>query len=94
MVTSETRQEIAPREGTTQPTEKTGRIVTFLWNLSKNGVKGNTLGSNSSILRKLAKHTDLTPESVKEYLAKEWNDNTKSLTVIVYGSFLKFARLT
>jgi len=83
-------------EGTAQPTEKTGRIVTYLWNLSQNGVKGNTLGSYSSILRKLAKHTDLTPESVKEYLAKdkEWNDATKSLTVIVYGSFLKFSGLT
>ena len=92
MVTSETRQGTAPREGTTQPTEKTGKIVEFLWNLKQNGIKGNTLGSYSAILRKLAKNTDLSPESVKEYLAKdkEWNDATKSLSVIVYGSFLKF----
>jgi integrase len=95
LVTSETRQEIAPREGTTQTTENTGRIVEFLWNLKQNGVKGNTLGSYSSILRKLAKHTDLMPESVKEYLSrtKDWNDATKSLSVIVYGSFLKFIGL-
>jgi integrase len=96
LVTSETRQEIAPREGTAQTTENSGRIVEFLWNLKQNGAKGNTLGSYSSILRKLAKHTDLMPESVKEYLAKtkEWNDATKSLSVIVYGSFLKFIGLT
>jgi integrase/transposase-like protein len=95
LVMSETRQEIAPREGTSQPTENIGRIVEFLWNLKQNGVKSNTLGSYSSILRKLAKHTDLMPESVKEYLSKtkEWNDATKSLSVIVYGSFLKFIGL-
>jgi integrase/recombinase XerD len=95
LVTSETQQN-AQREGTTQLTDKTGKIVEFLWNLSQNGVKGNTLGSYSAVLRKLAKNTDLTPESVKEYLAKtkEWTDATKGMTVIVYGSFLKFNNLS
>ena len=61
-----------------------------------NGVKGNTLGSYSAVLRKLAKNTDLTPEAVKEFLAKtqEWNEATKQMVVIVYGSFLKFNNLT
>ena len=96
LVTSETRQENAQREGTLQPTDKTGKIVEFLWNLRQNGVQGNTLGSYSAVLRKLAKYTDLTPESVKEYLAKdkEWNEATKAMTVIVYGSFLKFNNLS
>jgi integrase len=95
LVTSQTQQN-AQREGTTQPTDKTGKIVEFLWNLRQNGVKGNTLGSYSAVLRKLAKNTELTPESVKEYLAKttEWNDATKAMTVIVYGSFLKFNNIT
>ena len=94
MVTSQTQQN-AQREGTTHPTDKTGKIVEFLWNLSQNGVKGNTLGSYSAVLRKLAKNTDLTPEAVKEYLAKtqEWNEATKQMVVIVYGSFLKFNNL-
>ena len=94
MVTSQTQQN-AQREGTTQSTDKTGKIVEFLWNLSQNGVKGNTLGSYSAVLRKLSKNTDLTPESVKEYLAKtqEWNEATKQMVVIVYGSFLKFNNL-
>ena len=94
LVTSQTQQN-AQREGT-QPTDKTAKIVEFLWNLRQNGVKGNTLGSYSAVLRKLAKHTDLTPEPVKEYLAKteEWNDATKQKMVIVYGRFLKFNNLT
>ncbi len=93
LVTSQTQQN-AQREGTTQP-DKTAKIVEFLWNLRQNGVKGNTLGSYSAVLRKLAKNTDLTPEAVKEYLAKtkEWNEATKQMVVIVYGSFLKFNNL-
>ena len=95
LVTSGTRQETAQREGTTQLTDKTGKIVEFLWNLRQNGVQSNTLGSYGAVLRKLAKNTDLTPEAVKEYLAKdkEWNEATKAMTVIVYGSFLKFNNL-
>jgi len=44
----------------------------------------------------LANKTDLTPENVKEYLAKtnEWSDSTKSLCVIVYGSFMKYLGLS
>ncbi|MBT0160416.1 tyrosine-type recombinase/integrase [Candidatus Bathyarchaeota archaeon A05DMB-2] len=96
LVTSGTRQETAQREGTTQLTDKTGKIVEFLWNLSQNGVQSNTLGSYGAVLRKLAKNTDLTPEAVKEYLAKdkEWNEATKAMAVIVYGSFLKFNNLS
>jgi len=95
LVASETQQN-AQREGTAQLTDKTGKIVEFLWNLSQNGVKGNTLGSYSAVLRKLAKNTDLTQEAVKEFLAKtqEWNEATKQMVVIVYGSFLKFNSLT
>lgn len=43
LVTSQTQQN-AQREGTSQPIDKTGKIVEFLWNLSQNGVKSNTLG--------------------------------------------------
>jgi integrase len=95
-LTEKPQMETAQREGTAQLADKTGKIVEFLWNLSQNGVKGNTLGSYSAVLRKLAKNTDLTPESVKAYLAKdkEWTDATKGMTVIVYGSFLKFNNLS
>jgi hypothetical protein len=58
----------------------------------------HTLGSYSAILRKLAKHTDLTPESIKEYLAKDkdiysdirkqqWN-TTKQETYYTYSKCL------
>ena len=92
----ESRREVAQREGTVQATDAKGKIVEFLWQLKKNGVKGITLKSYGSILRKLARYTDLTPEGVKEYLAKsdEWSDSTKSLSVIVYSSFLKFIGLS
>ena len=69
MVTSQTQQN-AQREGTTQPIDKTGKIVEFLWNLSQNGVKGNTLGSYSAVLRKLAKYTDLDTGSRKRVLSQ------------------------
>ncbi|MDI6848033.1 MAG: hypothetical protein QMD23_07935, partial [Candidatus Bathyarchaeia archaeon] len=92
----EARQEKAQREGTLQTADIKGKIVEFLWQLKKNGVKGITLKSYSSILKKLANKTDLTPENVKEYLAKtnEWSDSTKSLCVIIYGSFLKYIGLS
>ena len=92
LVKVESRQEKAQREGTVQAADIKGKIVEFLWYLKKNGIKSITLRSYGSMLRKLANETDLTPENVKEYLAKtnEWCDSTKSLCVIVYGSFLKF----
>ncbi|MEM2888033.1 MAG: tyrosine-type recombinase/integrase [Candidatus Bathyarchaeia archaeon] len=82
--------------GATATADAKGKIVEFLWHLQKNGVKGITLKSYSSILKKLANKTDLTPENVKEYLAKnsEWSDSTKSLCVIIYGSFLKYIGLS
>lgn len=96
MAISKTRQEEAQREGTVQVSDARGKIVEFLWQLKKNGVKSITLKSYGSILKKIASHTDLTPEGVKEYLAKndDWSDSTKSLCVIVYGSFLKFIDLS
>jgi len=96
LATVETRRESAQREGTQQTADIKGKIVEFLWQLKKNGVKSITLKSYSSILKKLANKTDLTPENVKEYLAKtsEWSDSTKSLCVIIYGSFLKYIGLS
>jgi len=96
LATVETRIGEAQREGTQQAADFKGKIVEFLWQLKKNGVKGITLKSYSSILKKLANKTDLTPENVKEYLAKtsEWSDSTKSLCVIIYGSFLKYIGLS
>lgn len=64
-----------------------GKVVEFLWHLKKNGARNATLKNHGSILRKLAAHTDLTPESVKEYLAKtgEWGDGHKK----VGGGYLR-----
>lgn len=96
LVKVETRQEKAQREGTAQAADIKGKIVEFLWHLKKNGIKSITLRSYGSMLKKLANNTNLAPENVKEYLAKtnEWCDSTKSLCVIVYGSFLKFIGLS
>jgi integrase/recombinase XerD len=96
LATVEAGRESAAREGTQQTADIKGKIVEFLWHLKKNGVKGITLKSYSSILKRLANKTDLTPENVKEYLAKtsQWSDSTKSLCVIVYGSFLKYMGLS
>jgi integrase/recombinase XerD len=88
----ETRQEKAQREGTAQTADINGKVVEFLWHLKQNGAKNATVKNHGSMLRKLAANTDLTPESVKEYLAKtsEWSDSSKSLCVVIYTTFLKF----
>jgi len=99
LVNSTTRQENAQREGTTQeqaPSDNAGKIVSFLWEMKQNGAKDITLKTWSFQLQKLAKHTDLTPESVKEYLAKttDWSDATKKSVVTIYGCFLKYCGIT
>lgn len=59
----------------------------------KNGAENATLKNYSSMPTKLPGNTDLTPESVKEYLTKtnEWRDSSKSLRVAICTTFLKFA---
>ena len=87
----------AQREGIqTQQTDNQSRIVNFLWNLKQDGAKDNTIRTYNGYLQKLAKHTDLTPDSVKEYLAKttEWTIATKQTVTVTYNSFLAFHGLT
>ncbi|MDR2719326.1 MAG: tyrosine-type recombinase/integrase [Nitrososphaerota archaeon] len=91
----------AQREGTpTQqeqiPLDNNGRIVQFLWEMKQNGAKDGTINAWCSTLKKLAKHTDMTPDSVKEYLAKttEWIESSKSSAVTAYNCFLKYSGIT
>ena len=88
----ETRNQEKAAGATAQTADIKGKVVDFLWHLKKNGAKNGTLKNYSSMLRKLAANTDLTSESVKEYLAKtnEWSDSSKSLCVVIYTTFLKF----
>ena len=81
---------------TEQSTDIRGKVVEFLWRLKMNGARSATLKNYSSMLRKLAANTDLTPQSVKEYLAKteEWGDSSKGLGVVIYTAFLKFIGLS
>jgi integrase len=92
----QSQQNNAQREGTpTQqeqtPSDNNGRIVSFLWAMKQNGKKNGTIRTWSFMLQKLAKHTDMTPDAVKEYLATttDWTDATKGTVVTMYNSFLK-----
>jgi integrase len=97
LVNSESRQEDAQREGTQQtPLDNNGKIVQFLWEMKKNGVTDATIRTWSSTLNKLAKHTDMTPENVKEYLSKttDWSNRTKISAVVTYNCFLTHYGIT
>ncbi|MCL2287920.1 MAG: tyrosine-type recombinase/integrase [Candidatus Bathyarchaeota archaeon] len=85
----------AQREGTQTQQNTTndvnGKIVSFLWEMKKSDIKDSSLKTWNCILRQLAKHTDMTPDDVKEYLAKraELSQATKRSYVAAYDKFLK-----
>lgn len=81
-------------QGTTEQTaDIRAKIVEFQRHLKKNEAENATLKNCSSMLTKLPANTDLTPESVKEYLAKtnERSNSSKGLLVVIYSTVLKFA---
>jgi integrase len=69
-----------------------GKIVTFLWELKKQGLKEQSIETYHWYLTQLIKHGAnlLDPESVKEVIAKQsWSQNTKALVIASYNKFLE-----
>jgi integrase len=94
LVNSEPQQNSTLREGTQNDDQ--GRIVSFLWSMKQNNAKNGTIITYSSILQKLSRYTDMTPDNVKDYLAKttHWSESTKSLVTATYTSYLTYHGLT
>ena len=94
MVTSETRQEIAQREGTTQTLDAKGKILEYTWWLKKNGKSDATIEGRTKILRTLVKRGAnlYDPETLKDIIAKQpWCSGRKNNACDAYSSFLKMA---
>jgi integrase/recombinase XerD len=69
-----------------------GKIVGFLWELTKAGPKEQTIETYHRYVQQLIKRGAkiLDPESVKEVIAKQsWSENTKALAIASYSKFLK-----
>ena len=79
-------------EATETTQEVKGKLLKFLWELKKEGLRDETIRIYSDRLKVLVNSgADLSkPETVKEALAKDkhLNDNTKLLTVYAYSNFL------
>jgi integrase len=89
-----TRQEKAQREGTKpDPATVKGKIVKFIWELEKQGLKDISIETYEGYLQQLIKNGAnlLDPESVKEVIAKQkkWSENTKALAIASYSKFLE-----
>jgi integrase len=96
LVTIETRQINAPREGTTQPTENAVRIVEYLLYLKKKGREEITLKTVNRRLTQLSRHADLlNPETVKDFLSTQnkLSKKTKAIDTSIYSGFLKFHKI-
>jgi integrase len=96
LVTIETRQINAPREGTTQPTENAVRIVEYLLYLKKKGREEITLETVNRRLTQLSRHADLlNPETVKDFLSTQnkRSKKTKAIDTSIYSGFLKFHKI-
>jgi integrase/recombinase XerD len=69
-----------------------GKIVGFLWELKKQGLKDSTIQTYHLYLSTLIKRGAnlLDPESVKEVIAKQrWEDKTRKLAANAYSKFLQ-----
>jgi len=97
LATSGPRQEKAQREGTTQTIETRGKIVEYLWYLTKRGLKESTVkhyGEKLNQLLNLGVNL-LEPELIKAYLATndQWSNRTKAIFVAVCDGFLKWLNI-
>ena len=85
------RKEAMGLRGPTQKQKAKGAIISFAWNLKKEGYAEGTIQSYVARLKDLLKHgADLfNPESVKETIAKResWSDSTKFMAVAAYSAF-------
>ncbi len=76
--------------GATKPTE--ARMVTFIWELKKQGFKDTTIRTYNRYLKTLTARGAnlLDPESVKGTIANQkWNENTRALAIHAYTKFLE-----
>ncbi|MBN1784204.1 MAG: site-specific integrase [Candidatus Bathyarchaeota archaeon] len=77
--------------GATKPTDS--RMVTFIWELKKQGFKDTTIRTYHRYLKTLSNRGAnlLDPESVKEAIAKQkkWSENTRALAINAYSKFLE-----
>jgi integrase len=95
LVTSETRQETAQREGTIETTDaKTkGLIVQYMSYLEREGYTGSSV--YPKLLKILIKKADLQdPEDVKRAIAQQpCKNGTKMLAVYAYGAICRMFRI-
>jgi len=69
-----------------------GKLVTFIWELKKQGLKDRSIETYHQYTLRLAKcGADLRdPESVKEVIAQQaWSQSTKALAISSYSKFLE-----
>jgi len=93
LVRVDTRQEQAAGATTKSlPSDVKGRIVSFLWELKKQGLKERTIETYHQYILHLNKRgaNPLDPESVKEVIAKQsWSQSTKALAIASYSKYLE-----
>ncbi len=93
---TETRQEVAPRESTTNNPDVKGKVVDHLWWLKQEGYSETTILGRSQILRFMEKsQVDLmNPEAVRDYIAKQnWTPGRRANIIYAYALFAKWAGL-
>ncbi|MEM2110765.1 MAG: tyrosine-type recombinase/integrase [Candidatus Bathyarchaeia archaeon] len=85
--------EAGQREASETSAGVKGKLVGFLWELKKRGLKDSSIVIYQHYLQQLIKHgaNILDPESIKEVLVKQaWSENTKALAIASYSRFLEF----
>lgn len=89
----ESRTEKQPARGTkTTEADVKGRMVAFMWELKKQGLKERTIRTYHCYLETMKKRGAnlLDPESVKEAIANQkWSENTRTLAISAYSKFLE-----
>ena len=95
MVMSETRQEIAQREGT-ETSKQLAQIVDYAWQIKKRGLAESTIKQRvyrlKHLLREGANLND--PDSVSTILAtRNWTESNKQVFIVAYQSFARTHKL-
>jgi len=88
----ETRQKRAAGATTDAEANLKGKLVTFIWELKKQGLKDRSIATYHQYTLRLAKcGADLQdPESVKDVIAQQaWSQSTKALAISAYSKFLE-----
>jgi integrase len=96
LVTSETRQETAQREGT-ETSQQLAQIIDYAWQAKKRGLAESTIKQRvyrlKHLLREGANLTD--PDSVSTILATHsWSESNKRVFIVAYQSFARTFKLS